>query len=113
MKYTQQECQINLGMKREGDMPNPSKIKGSEFERKVVRMLTANGYEAKKVPLSGAAEGYKADIDINYLGVIRKVECKKRKSGFKQIYDWLADNYALVIEQDRQEPLIIIRLKDY
>ena len=94
-------------------MPNPSKIKGSSFERKVVKVLLANGHYAKKVPLSGAAEGYKADIHINVRGEVKQIECKKRKHGFKQLYDWLSDNYALVIEQDRQEPLIIIRLKDY
>ena len=105
--------QVHAKTTRGDGMSNPSKEKGSKFERKVVKMLKANGYIARKVPLSGASEGYKADVHIDYLGTTRTVECKKRKSGFKQIYDWLADNHALVIEQDRKEPLIITRLKDY
>ena len=94
-------------------MTHPAKIKGNSFERKIVKLLRKNGYEAKRVPCSGSCEGYKSDIHINHLGETRKIECKKRKHGFKMLYDWLADNYALVIEQDRQEPLIITRLKDY
>jgi hypothetical protein len=48
-------------------------------------------------------------IDVPYLG---KGECKRRASGFKQIYSWLADNDFLAVRDDRREMLVILRAGD-
>jgi len=67
------------------------------------------------VPLSGAADGYKADIDVYVLpdqnGVTAPTyvsECKVRRDGFKQIYEWKGDNDFLFIKADRREPLVVM-----
>ena len=96
-------------------MPNPSKIKGSSFEREVVAILQEHGVAAEKIPLSGAIKGgsFEGDIDCPVRGIDRKLECKRRRRQFATIYGWLADNYALVVRDDRTEPLVVMRLADF
>ena len=94
-------------------MPNPSKRKGDGFEREVVDILKQSGLTAKKIPLSGAVEGFKGDIQLWKAGRYRTLECKRRRRGFATLYGWLADNYALVVRDDRTEPLVVMRLTDF
>jgi hypothetical protein len=82
-----------------------SKQKGSRFE-----LSLAKAIGGRKVPLSGAAAGWKGDV-IGPDGL--RYECKVRKDGFKQIYSWLEDNDRLVIKADRKDPLVVMRLPDY
>ena len=91
-----------------------SRNKGLRGEREVVHVLQEHGIAAERVPLSGAAGGsYTGDINCPVLGRDERLEVKWRATGFTQIYGWLADHYGLVIRQDRAEPLICIRLKDF
>ena len=95
-------------------MPNKSKIKGSNFERKIVHLLNtlfSGEYQVERVPLSGAQDGFKGDIWLHLPDKLFKIECKKRKSGFKQIYKWLEGNDMVVIEQDRCNPILCIPIK--
>lgn len=96
-------------------MGNPSKRKGSAFEREVVKFLQESGVAAaERVPLSGAAGGsHTGDIDCPVRGVDRKFECKRRARAFSTLYGWLGSNYALVVRDDRTEPLVIMRLSDF
>jgi Holliday junction resolvase len=95
-------------------MTSASKAKGSKFERDVVALLQEHGLAAEKVPLSGALGGkYSADVSVPILGQDKRLECKIRATGFRQIYGWLADNYAVVCRADRAEPLITLRLSDF
>ena len=91
-----------------------SRDKGSRFERSIVLMLRVLDPYCRRVPLSGGAGGeFSGDI-ILHLGDSRlKVEAKKRAKGFKQIYEWIEGNDALVIGADRREPLLVVRLKDW
>jgi len=96
-------------------MANPSKRKGSAFEREIVKFLQDSGIAAaERVPLSGAAGGsHTGDIDCPVRGVDRKLECKRRARAFSTLYGWLGSNYALVVRDDRVEPLVVLRLKDF
>lgn len=85
-----------------------SKQKGSRFELAVAKALGG-----VRVPMSGAVAAFPGDVVAEIGGRKRRLECKKRAAGFKQIYGWLRDNYALVIGADRQEPLIVLRLADF
>jgi Holliday junction resolvase len=88
-----------------------SRSKGLRGERAIVNMLQERGRAAERVPLSGAAGGrYTGDISVPVLGVDRVMEVKVRANGFKEIYGWLADNYALVVKADRKRPLLVIPL---
>jgi hypothetical protein len=96
-------------------MANPSKRKGSDFEREIVHFLQDNGLAAaERVPLSGAAGGsHTGDIDCPVRGTDRKLECKRRARAFGTLYGWMGDNFALVLRDDRTEPLVLMRLKDF
>ena len=94
-------------------MTTPSKRKGSGFEREVVQVFQEYGLAAEKVPLSGALGGkYTADVTVPLWGYDKRIECKRRRAGFKTIYGWLADNFALVMRDDKCPALAVVRLED-
>jgi hypothetical protein len=94
-------------------MGKKSRDKGAQFERETVHLFQAHGVAAERVPLSGAAGGsYTGDVSLPVLGKDVKIECKRRAAGFKSIYGWMGDNYALVVRDDRCPPLAILRAED-
>ena len=100
-----------------------SRDKGCRSEREVVHILREAGITADRVPLSGAAEGFKGDVRVgldewrgNGNDIIHPLtgawECKVRADGFKSQYRWLADHKALAFRADRKDWLVTIRLAD-
>ena len=75
-----------------------------------MRILQEHGMVANKMPLSGALPGYSGDIGATVQGVDRKLECKRRARAFSTLYGWMDANYALVVRDDRTEPLVVLRL---
>jgi len=57
---------------------------GMRFERKVVNLAKDAGLEAYRVPLSGAAEGFKGDVIIKKGREIQPCFCIPR-SGFRAL----------------------------
>lgn len=94
-------------------MANRSKEKGSRFERSAVEVLNSHGLEAKRVPLSGSAVGFKGDVHYLEQGIPKVLECKSRKSGFKTLRTMLGDSDRLLVKDDRTEPLMVMRFSDY
>lgn len=72
-------------------MGKSQRDKGARGEREIVSLLPGS----KRVPLSGAIEGYSNDVVWNGLGI----EVKRRKSGFKQLYEW--------VEDEREKPDLV------
>lgn len=94
-------------------MANPSKRKGSGFELEVVRLLQEHGIAAEKQPLSGMLGGPLAKdirISVPVLNCDQLLECKRRARAFSTIYGFLGSAYALVIRDDRTEPLVVMTL---
>ncbi len=90
-----------------------SRDKGARGERHLVNFLQDHGFAAERVPLSGAAGGsFKGDVSVPIGGADRRLEVKVRADGFREIYGWLAENYALVIKADRRDTLVVLRLRD-
>ena len=87
------------------------KQKGDRLERLVVSLLQAHGLDAKRVPLSGSAAGYPGDVSVRLKGRELCLECKSR-ADFKTLYGWLENRDALILKGDRQEALLVVRLKD-
>ena len=91
-----------------------SRSKGARRERELVQLLVAAGIDAKRVPLSGAVEGFKGDI---LLGELRaEVKARASGEGFKTLERWLAGNDLLFLKRDRAEPLVVMpwtRFVDY
>lgn len=87
-----------------------SRSKGLRNEREIVNFFKERGIHAERVPLSGAIEGFPGDIKIQGEMCTFIAEAKCRANGFKQIYDWKADNDMLFIKADRQEQLVVMNL---
>lgn len=96
-------------------MPNRQKEKGSRFELATVKLLSAIGLSAAKVPLSGGAGGaFSDDITLKWFdGAEARFEAKARANGFKQIYGWLGECSGLFLKADRKPPLVVLRMEDF
>ncbi len=94
-------------------MGKASRDKGALFEREVVNALKEHHLNAKRVPLSGAAEGFKGDVlvDVHWQDKPLKLECKRRANGFGLIYDNLGDNDAVVVRADRKPAVVCMSLE--
>ena len=90
-----------------------SRDKGARGERHLVNFLQDHGFAAERIPLSGAAGGkFKGDVTTPLLGSDRRLEVKVRADGFRELYGWLDDNFAVVIKADRKDTLVVLRLRD-
>jgi len=94
-------------------MGKSQRDKGNRNERQLVNIFRAYGIDAKRVPLSGSAEGFKGDIIANIQGQAWRIESKVRGNGFKRIYGWLDGNDALVVKADRQQALMVMPLRKF
>ena len=90
-----------------------SRDKGGRFERELVNTAKLHGLEAYRVPLSGAAAGFKNDILIKRGRETWEIEAKKRATGFKFLYDNIEGADVLVVGADRQKPLAIMDYEDF
>jgi len=89
-----------------------NKARGYELEREVVLAAEAAGLEAKRVFGSGA---HKAQLGEDFAGDVvlagLRVECKRRKGGFKLLYDAFGQDDADVVcvRADRSPRLYLLR----
>ncbi len=92
-----------------------SRRKGADFERYIVRYFNTRGFPALRVPLSGAAIGYKGDVEFSTLtrNNSLKAECKhhKRGNGFKTLYNWLdGDSDFVIAKITHRRPIVVVPL---
>lgn len=88
---------------------NRSKQKGDREERAVVNKFLELGYECERTLESGARSNSKVTWDINLQAHrLLKGECKIRKDGFKQIYDWMQGRDFLTIRSNNKERLYVV-----
>ena len=91
-----------------------SRNKGARVEREIVNYLKEKGLDAERIPLSGAMGGsFGGDIRLFDGDKEWRIECKSRANGFKEIYSFIEGHDAAIIKADRQDPLIVMRLKDW
>jgi|TARA_R110000765_G_scaffold71431_2_gene138604 hypothetical protein len=89
-----------------------NKVRGYELEKEVADAGKAAGLVGERVFGSGA---YKNQLGEDFAGDVRlgrwRVECKRRKTGFKVIYDaFLQDNADIVcVRADRAERLYVMK----
>jgi hypothetical protein len=95
-------------------MANRNKQRGYELEAETVRFWQGHGVESKRVFASGAFKQHLGDEhagDLMIAGFV--VEAKRKKSGFKFLYDSLAQDEGisdmLVVKQDRHSRLYVLR----
>ncbi len=99
-------------------MPGKKSLQsGKNFEYRVRDLFRKEGFSAQRVPVSGNSEFQAGDIVVKlHNGKTLTLECKRRKEGFKMLYQWLSQNPekdALIIGALRKEPLIIMPLKTF
>ena len=88
-----------------------SRQKGDRLERLVVGIFAGAGIEARRMPLSGAVEGFPGDVQLILNGSVLKLECKSSASRFSNLYRWLEGNDGLAVKLDRNEPLIVMEAR--
>jgi hypothetical protein len=94
-------------------MPNNSRRKGDRAERQIVELLRAFGFDAFRVPLSGAASGFKSDIEVRLGARTLRLESKVRAHKFGMIYRWLFGSDAVVVKSDHKPALVILTLENF
>lgn len=89
-------------------MGKSQRTKGISAEREFAHLI--NG---KRVPLSGAQNGYTNDV----IGLGIEWEVKRRKNGFKTIYDVLEDERerpdAMAFRVDRKDWIVAMKLQTF
>jgi Holliday junction resolvase len=89
-----------------------NKARGYELEREVVLAAEAAGLDARRVFGSGA---HKAQLGEDFAGDVvlagLRVECKRRKGGFKLLYDAFEQDDADVVcvRADRSPRIYLLR----
>ena len=67
-----------------------NRLKGKRMEYKLRDTLREYGYEAHRVPSSGAAHGFPGDVSFkDAKNPMRLAELKSRKKGFEKVYEFL------------------------
>ncbi len=92
-------------------MPNRNKQRGYELERETVEFWREQGADVQRILSSGAYKHYSDDLagDIKLGPFV--VEAKRKKSGFKFLYQALDQdnvNDMLVLKQDRCRRIYVL-----
>ena len=90
-----------------------SREKGMRAERQIVELLRAFGFDAHKVPLSGAVTGFESDVELRVGNKVFRLESKMRAHGFGLLYRWLTGVDALIVKADRKPMLVVLPLEKF
>ncbi|GGN66383.1 hypothetical protein [Oceanobacillus indicireducens] len=89
-------------------MGKASRDKGQRREREFAELIGG-----RRIPLSGAQEGYPNDVE----GMGLQWEVKAKKNGFKMIYDYVLDERekpdAVALKADRKPWLVVMTLDKF
>lgn len=86
--------------------------KGAVIEREIVNRHLELGIQAVRVPLSGAARGFKDDVRIEGLGTC-EVKARASGEGFRRLEQWLGSCDALFLRRNRADPLVLLPWSTY
>ena len=89
-------------------MSSKAKVKGTRVENESVKLFQAEGYNARRQPLSGAIQAFPHDVQVTDLFDGNNVEVKARKNGegFTQLDKWKGSADLLILKKDRTSPMI-------
>lgn len=93
-----------------------AKRKGYSGEREVVQLLEKFGIEAERVPLSGSLKGkLSGDVDCTIKGESKKIEVKRRKDGFKELYKFIEqdDSDYIFMRADRKDWIVAMTFGEW
>lgn len=89
--------------------------KGYRVENQLAHLHREIGVECRRIPLSGAAEGYPGDLEIRRGGRWLRGEVKARKAGkgFALLERWLGEHDLLFLKRNRKKPLVVMPWEVY
>ena len=93
-----------------------SKRKGYTGEREIVQLLNKYGIKAERVPLSGALKGkLSGDVDCTIKGEHKKIESKRRKDGFKELYKFIEQDDCdyIFMRADRKDWIVAMTFGEW
>lgn len=97
-------------------MGKASRDKGARYERELVQDFAAFGLRSRRVPLSGATEYAKNDVEViaGFDGkTVFSGEAKRRKALPQFFTEALDGADFAAFRQDHGETLIVLRLKTF
>jgi Holliday junction resolvase len=96
-------------------MGKASRDKGNRKERELVNDLHAAGIKAMRVPLSGATDYAKGDVDVYvpWRDAPLIGEAKARTIMPEYLFTWLGDNDFLALKADRKDWLIVLSFERF
>lgn len=95
-------------------MGRQSRRKGYRGEHDVERLFRECGFDARRVPLSGASSFQKGDIVVFENGTPKWIiEVKRRAEGFKEFYKWLEGAHFVFCRADRSPWLVVMRSEEF
>ena len=89
-------------------MGKMSRDKGKRVEVLHINKLREAGLDAYRIPLSGATDYAKGDIEIRLpsMTLIGESKARARMPGY--LWEWLGANDFLVVKADGQHPLVMM-----
>ena len=71
-------------------MSSKAKRKGTRVENEIVKLFQAEGFKARRQPLSGAIQDFPHDVQVSDLfnGINIEVKARKSGEGFTQLDKW-------------------------
>jgi len=93
--------------------------RGKGFEYRVRDWFRRAGYEANRVPVSGASHVMKGDVvvklDDNNMMFL---ECKFRTGGYKELFRWLKESekkgvMGVVVGVGRTKPVVVMSIDKF
>lgn len=84
-----------------------SRSKGIRGELALRDYLRERGYDAFRVPLSGASEGYKGDVVASKDGKIITFELKCRKESYTKIYELVREVFGGIMNSSRSQLMVV------
>lgn len=93
-------------------MCKASRDKGKRGEREVVNLLKAEGHHAQRTAPLQAAEGDDSGADV-LLDDKYKIEVKRRKNGFKTLYDYIENVDFVFMRADRKKHIVAMSVETF
>jgi len=87
-----------------------AKRKGTRVENEIVKLFQAEGFNARRQPLSGAIQDFPHDVQISDLFDGTNIEVKARKNGegFAQLDKWKGSADLLILKKDFSNPMVYL-----
>jgi Holliday junction resolvase len=92
---------------------------GKGFEYRVRDWFRRAGFEADRVPLSGASSAMKGDVVVKVKeGFKLFIECKRRTGRYKELFQWIEEAMGkgldvIVLGVGRQKPLVVMKIDKF